>query len=47
MVSGGLTGRALTWTVQIVGSICTMGKPIFALKWMYDEYLHLLLHVYI
>ena len=30
-----------------MGSIPTLGKPIFYLKWMYDEYLHLLLHVYI
>ena len=39
IVPGGLTGRALTWTVRGVGSI---PKSVFSLKWMYDEYLHLL-----
>ena len=43
----GLTGRATTWTVSDVGSVPTLGKSIFSLISMYDEHLHLLLHVYI
>ena len=47
IVPGGLTGRTLTWTVRDVGLIPTWGKSIISQKWMCDEYLCLLLHVYI
>ena len=43
IVPGGLVGRALTWTLRGLHLIPTWGKSIFSLKWIYDEYLHLLL----
>ena len=42
-----LTGRAVSWTVRGVGLIPTWGKSVFSLKRMYNEYFHLLFHVYI
>ena len=37
IVLGSLIGRALTWTVQVVGLIPTGGKSILSLKWMYHD----------
>ena len=47
IVPTGLRGRAVTWTVRGVGLIPTWGESIFSLKRMYNEYFHLLFHVYI